>query len=51
MTDVMAASQVAARVEELIAESRFSGVVRIDRPVRRCWSVPRAGLTVPTGCR
>jgi CubicO group peptidase (beta-lactamase class C family) len=31
MADVMAASQVAARVEELIAESRFSGVVRIDR--------------------
>lgn len=31
MADVMAASLVAARVEELIAESRFSGVVRIDR--------------------
>ena len=31
MADVMAASQVAPRVEELIAESRFSGVVRIDR--------------------
>ena len=31
MAGVMAASQVAPRVEELIAESRFSGVVRIDR--------------------
>ena len=48
MAGVMAASQAAPRVEELIAESRFSGSTG---PVKRCWSVPRAGLTVSTGCR
>jgi hypothetical protein len=33
-----------SRVNDLIAESRFSGVVRVDRSVRRCWSVLSVGL-------
>jgi hypothetical protein len=47
MSARMTGDELATRADDQIAESRFSGVVRIETPVKRSCNAPRAGLTGP----